>query len=89
VPYCGRFFAGGGRNNYVFREHGIDRLTNSDLAALLDSHIGLLSVFGEGSGAIFLAKTGGGQNFAPKVMFNRDGCGILDRISSQKKRYAK
>ena len=40
----------------VFRERRIDGFTNSDLAALLDSHIGLASVSERGSGAIFWLK---------------------------------
>jgi hypothetical protein len=40
----------------VFHESGIDGLTNSDLAALLDSHIQLLPISDRGSGAIFWLK---------------------------------
>ena len=40
----------------VFRESGIDGLTDSDLAALLDSHVSLLPVSERSSGAIFWLK---------------------------------
>lgn len=40
----------------VFREQGIEGLASDDLAALLDSHVGLLSVSERGSGAIFWLK---------------------------------
>lgn len=39
-----------------FHGPGIDGLTNDDLAALLDSHIGLLSMSERGSGSIFWLK---------------------------------
>jgi len=66
APYCaGNFSRAAEEIITVFREHGIDRLTNSDLAALLDSHIGLLSVSERGSGAIFWLKQEV-ANFAPR-----------------------
>lgn len=52
----GDFSRAAGEIIEVFREAGIDHLTNNDLAALLDSHISLLSVSERGSGAIFWLK---------------------------------
>ncbi|HEX3100729.1 MAG TPA: hypothetical protein VHQ01_02995 [Pyrinomonadaceae bacterium] len=52
----GDFSRAAGEIIEVFRGSGIDRLTDNDLAALLDSHIGLLSVSERGSGAIFWLK---------------------------------
>ncbi len=45
----------------VYREFGIAGLDDSDLAALLDSHLRLLSVREAGSGTLFWLQTGGRQ----------------------------
>ena len=52
----GDFSRAAGEVIEVFHGTGIDRLTNNDLAALLDSHVWLLSVSERGSGAIFWLK---------------------------------